>query len=382
VRRAPLLCHEENTLDQEEFIETQSAFQFGECRAEAKPSLRELAAHLAQNRRFLAYHDPVDRSFVPPERGLDLRYDPGNGWRRHLRREERRGNEAIRAGRYADQLNDLYDGGLRSPVLIDMKDAILDSNDEFPCFQYVRRPGAINSILWPLRRVHNLGSTEFCGPPDPQECPFRDKKPVVFWRGIIRGFSTHGGKRTNIKSILKGYLEKTISHDLLLAHLQTVPRYKFVSKYFGRPGFDVGFTEEKDRQPFRKVEDVEKYRKPSVTHADHLGCKYQISIGGTDVSTSFGWQISTNCMLLKEDYPWEVFFECHFQPNQDYLLVESDFSGIEEKVAWCEDNPEACQAMIESRHRVVPLLVDAEISREVKRRVVRRYEDFYERHHP
>jgi hypothetical protein len=95
------------------------------------------------------------------------------------------------------------------------------------------------------------------------------------------------------------------------------------------------------------------------------------------VGTSFAWHISTNCILFKQSYPWEVFFEGHFQAGEDYLLARSDFADVEEKVAWCEDNLDSCEDMIERRHRVVPFLVDREISKQAMRSVVQKYEAFY-----
>jgi hypothetical protein len=340
-------------------------------------NVRELAFHISAKRSFLVYHDPADCSFIPAERGADLQYDATAGWMSEMRSEKYKRNEAIRAARYADQLNDLYVAGLRLPVFMDMKDAILESNDEFPSFQYVRRRAAANSILWPLKRVHEIGRSEFCAPLDPEESGFRDKEPVVFWRGIVRGFSTFGGKRTNIKSVLQKYLENKVSRDLLMAHLETVPRYVFVSRYFDKPGFDVGFSQAKRLQTFKKIDEIERYRKEHATHAEHRNYRYQISIEGTDVGTSFAWHISTNCILFKQSYPWEVFFEGHFQAGEDYLLARSDFADVEEKVAWCEDNLDSCEDMIERRHRVVPFLVDREISKQAMRSVVQKYEAFY-----
>lgn len=345
---------------------------------------------MARKRQFLTYFDPGDRSFLPPDRGMDLKCDPENGWVSRLDVEsagrtadetirDHTPNEGIRAARFADQLNDFRAAGLRAPAIVDMKDAIRETN-EFPCFQYVRKQGAANSILWPLRRVHEIGSSEFCAPIDPSESNLRDKKPVVFWRGIVRGFSTFGGKRTNIKFVLKSYLQNEISRDLVMAHLETVPRYAFVSRYFGKPGFDVGFSQAKRLKVFRQIQEIERFRKDRASHTEHMKYRYQISIEGTDVGTSFGWQLGTNCVLFKQDYPWEVFFEGHFQPGSDYLLASGDFADVEEKVAWCEDNLDICEEMVRKRHRVVPFLTDPAAMRQSMAEVVRRYEDFYRRH--
>jgi hypothetical protein len=66
--------------------------------------------------------------------------------------------------------------------------------------------------------------------------------------------------------------------------------------------------------------------------------------------------------------PWE-----HFVP------VEPGFADLEEKIAWCEANPDACEAQIARRHALVPLLLDEELRSEALRRVVARYNEFYAR---
>jgi hypothetical protein len=249
----------------------------------------------------------------------------------------------------------------------------------FPTFQYNRMAGAANAILWPLRRVHDIGQKDFCSPPDPAETPFGQKKPCLVWRGSLRGFSTYGAAPRNIGGVVKAHVEGRIGKEDLLRHLATVPRYAFVSRYFGVEGFDVGLTPTRERQYIWQIPEIARFEKERVPQSEQLTSKYLISIQGTDVGSSFGWQLGTQCTILKENYPWEVFFDCHFRPWEHFVPVETGFADVTEKIAWCESHPEKCEAMIAARHAMVSLLLDAGARREAFRRVVARYNDFYAR---
>lgn len=326
----------------------------------------------------VVYHDPRDRTFVPVERSRGVAYQGENRWVSEFSGKKIKLMDRSRAVRYADLLSDLYAAGLKSPVLIDMKDAILQQNPDFPFFQYVRQPGALNSILWPLMRVHGIGTSQFCTPIDAAEPAMGDKKPILFWRGALRGFSTLDGGRANIKSVVKSYRANEIDRDALVAHLETIPRYSFVSRFFEQPGFDVGFCQGGGLDFFNQVPEIARYNRPYATHAEQLQYKYQMSIQGTDVGTSFAWHLSTNCVLFRENYPWEVFFDGHFRAWEDYIPVAADFSDVPETIQWCEEHPADCQRMIEKRHQVVPFLIDSAVLQDVSCRIVQRYETLYE----
>jgi FkbM family methyltransferase len=368
----------ETRMDRDKFIDGQVRFQLGTCHAKPELDLPELARMLARRRHALVYHDPATRRFEPAGRSMGLIND-GQHWAAEVEGIDCRRGEKIRASRFAKQLSDLYEGGIRSPFLMDMKDAITEENLEFPCFQYVRRPGAANSILWPLERVHAIDGTESCSPVDPSESPFSAKRPALFWRGAMRGFSTFAGGRANIKSIIKQYLAGQIDRASLLNHLATVPRYIFVSKHFGMEGFDIGFTSAVGLNSLDEIPEIARYGAPFADHTEHVGCKYLISIQGTDVGTSLGWQLGTNCVLFKEDYLWEVFFEANVRPGEHYVPVTQTFDDVGTKLAWCEANPAACEKMIANRHLVVPFLSDDGVRRDCSRLVVAGYEGFYDK---
>lgn len=359
--------------DREQFIETQAAFQFGRCEAESGLDLKDVAIRAASTRPSLALHNIEDGSFIPPERGAGVVRN-GHEWTVDFG-----GAPAplpkLKAGRKANVLSDIYELGLRAPAILDMNDAA-GSPNAFPAFQYNRLSGAPNCILWPLQRVHAIGSKEFVSLPDPAEPTLGQKQPRVFWRGSLRGFSSLGRKPRNITGLVKSHVKGRLKRDDLLRHLQTVSRYLFVSRYFANKDFDIGFSAQPDKMYMGRVPEINRFERGHVSPAGQLACKYLVSIGGTDVASSFGWQLSTNSVILRETYPWEVFFDCHFRPWEHYVPIQPDFADVLEKIDWCENHLAECQQMVTLRHRMIPLLLDKAARREALRRVVARYNDF------
>ncbi len=362
-------------LDPEEFIETQASFQLGTCEALPGFDLVSHAIQEASERPSLALHNVWDGTFVPPERGLGIVKD-GKRWSVDFGKTEVPPIKRMKAGRKAYVISSLYGLGLGAPVLVDMNDAARWPNS-FPTFQYNRLRHAPNSILWPLQRVHKIGSKDFVSLPDPAEPAFREKEARLFWRGSLRGFSTHGQTPRSITGLIKSHIAGRLSNADLRRHLATVSRYIFVSRYFDTPGFDIGFSPLRDKQYLLEVAETKRFEAEHVAPASQLACRYLISIGGTDVASSFGWQLSTNSVILKETYPFEVFFDCHFRPWDHYVPIRPDFSDVVQKIEWCENHLGECQQMIERRHEVIPLLLDESARREALRRVVERYTAFY-----
>jgi hypothetical protein len=364
--------------DREQFIETQVAFQFGTCEAPPRTDVAEVARQMAKGRPSLFFYDPGDRRLLPPERASTLSLDATEHW--HFVQPP--GKEIVGGGklsieRQADALNELADAGLRQPFIVDMHDA-LRKESPFPIFQYNRLTGAKNAILWPLDRVHGIGSKSFCSPVNPSERPFRDKKPGLCWRGAVRGFIIVEGKPINIRAMVQRFQNNQIDRETLLSHFEALPRYQFVSRYFDREGFDIGFNNRaQDRKGWSELPELARYNKPYAGPAEQAEYKYLFSIQGTDVGSSFGWQLSTSSIILRETYPWEVFFDCHFQPWEHYVPIRPDFSDVIEKIDWCESHPQECQRMIDLRHAIVPLLLDKAVRREALRRVAARYSKFY-----
>jgi len=99
----------------------------------------------------------------------------------------------------------------------------------------------------------------------------------------------------------------------------------FVSRYFDTEGFDIGFSPQRNKDYMRDIPEIARFERERISPFDQLSSRYLVSISGTDVASSFGWQVSTNSVILRETHPWEVFFDCHFRPWEHYVPIKSRF---------------------------------------------------------
>ncbi|HEY4114627.1 MAG TPA: glycosyl transferase family 90 [Rhizomicrobium sp.] len=366
-------------LQREEFISQQVSFQLGELKISPTFEPTDVQCSPASKSSLFLFYDPT-KDRIRPE-----------SWSAHLRRRDSDGEWTYdrqgpkpRGHRNAEFLNDMRRFGLGCPVVANMQDSVHEENTAFPVFQYNRRGGCRNSILWPLNCVHALGSRSFCSLPDPAERPLKEKSPVVFWRGAMVGTTNIGNRHANAHGMVKSFVEGKIGRDIFFAQLQSISRYRFVSMFHDAEGFDVGFHHSRKTffhrsgraQNYAEVPELVGYEKPGASPAEQAQSRYVVCLRGNDVGSSFGWQIGTSCVILKEEYPWEVFFYAHFKPWEHYVPISPDFRDVPAKVEWCENNLDACEEMNRKRHALIPLLLERQIREEAMQRVVRRYEDF------
>lgn len=252
----------------------------------------------------------------------------------------------LRHTRNADLIGDIKPFGNVGVIYADMRDSVSIKDPRFPIFQYNRRKNAVNCVLWPLRRVHDIGSGNFFGSLPRETNPFERKRARIFWRGNLAGFSNFEGDVRNVRLLVDSFLDGEISEDLFKAHLDTVPRYRFVSMFADDPRVDAGFVMSGRHSHLAKVRLIAPYVRPPAERLDYVDNKYLIALSGTDVSTVFGWAPGADVLLFKEDYDYEVFFDCHFQEGKDYVKVRPDFSDVLELFEWAESNVAECREKI------------------------------------
>jgi hypothetical protein len=365
-------------VDKEEFISQQVSFQLGQLEISPPFNPEKIESTASKSSLFLFY-DPAEDAVMPLSWREYLRRRPDGEWVYDRKGPKPRGH------RNAEFLNDMDRFCLGSPVIANMQDAVYEANSGLPVFQYNRQSGAGNAILWPLNCVHSLGSRSFCSLPDPTELPLKEKLPIVFWRGALVGTTTIGKKHSSVHGIVKNFTDGLIDKDILFSQLSAIARYRFVSRFHAVEGFDVGFHHSRNTffhrsgraQNFSEVPELVRYERPGTPPREQTQYRYLVCLRGNDVGSSFGWQIGTHCAILKEEYPWEVFFYGHFRPWEHYVPISTDFLDVQEKVAWCESNLDACEEMSRRRHEVIPLLLDKKLREEAMQRVVRRYDEFY-----
>lgn len=274
--------------------------------------------------------------------------------------------------RAAQLLNDL--DGLDRPFLADMHDhrvhpgVVLPDGALVPVFQYNRRPGAPGTILWPLSgHYQRIGSGTYFGSTFQDKVPFLAKQDVVFWRGAPTGHDTLGRRAV---PILRDHAAGKLTQADCAARLRTVPRFALLSRFQHLPDYDLAFAS----APAQPSPAAFGYREtPRMDRAAMCAARYQLVVQGNDVGSAFPWLAQTQCLILRQDVPWDVCYSAAFQPWQHFVPVAADFGDLPEKLAWARANPRACQDIIARANQTASILAQPAFEARLRRAVLDRY---------
>jgi len=129
-------------------------------------------------------------------------------------------------------------------------------------------------------------------------------------------------------------------------------RIKFLEKFYGHSNlFDVG--------SFNKGNEDSQYAASFMTIDEQLESKFILSIEGNDVATNTKWIMSSNSLCFMTKPKFETWFmEGELQPNYHYVLVEDDYSDLEEKVQHYIDNPTEAKYIISNANKYTEQFLD------------------------
>lgn len=165
--------------------------------------------------------------------------------------------------------------------------------------------GNANSVVLKLDKIRHFIYVD-----DPVK--WDEKKPIVYFRGKIPG------------------KEK---------------RERFFNMFFGNPLCDLGDSS-RNGNPAWKV--------PKSTIREHLNYKYILALEGNDVASNLKWVMSSNSIAVMPKPEFETWFmEGKLVPNVHYLEVKHDYSDLEERIAYCEANPEYAKQIIKNANEYV-----------------------------
>jgi hypothetical protein len=86
-----------------------------------------------------------------------------------------------------------------------------------------------------------------------------------------------------------------------------------------------------------------------VNNKDLVKFKYILDIDGMAATwDATAWKLNSGSVLFKTDSCWKQWFYEEFEPWKNYIPIRDDFSDIDEKFEWCENNSEECQKIIEN----------------------------------
>jgi hypothetical protein len=161
--------------------------------------------------------------------------------------------------------------------------------------------------------------------------PFREKKPAAVWRG---------SPNTERRKIL-------------------------IEKFYDHPTFDIGhFNDVVNGRP----------AKPSLTHEDQKRFRFFLSLEGVDVATNLKWGMASNMLVMSPALEFETWFmEGKLEPGKHFVLLENDFSDLEDKVAYYTEHTEEAEAIIANAHTWIAQFGDPLKERMVSARVLEKY---------
>lgn len=146
-----------------------------------------------------------------------------------------------------------------------------------------------NSVILKLNRFRHFSFYQ-----DP--ICFENKRPHAVWRGVV-----HNNMRRNLVEFYGDREDHNIGH------------------IGGR--FAAGPS------------------KPRISIYEQMKYRYIVSVEGNDVATNTKWIMNSNSVCLMPKPAFETWFmEGKLEPFVHYVPVSKDFSDLDEKIAWCEDN--------------------------------------------
>lgn len=170
---------------------------------------------------------------------------------------------------------------------------------------------------------------------------FKDKLDIVFWRGTTTG---EPNRRAN--------------------------RFILVEKWFNKNNnIDIGFSficQGKDNYI--------NYVKEKVLITNFLQYKYLLSVEGNDKDSGLNWKLNSNCVvMMARPGVTSWLMETTLIPNYHYVLLNDDFSDLEEKLEWCNQNQDKCIEIIKNANDFMKQFADEALEEKLEEDVINKY---------
>ena len=178
-----------------------------------------------------------------------------------------------------------------------------------------------------------------------QDLPFEKKMSKIVWRGSTTGDENRKGNR-----------------------------FILIKKWFNKHrNIDIGFTnvcQGKNKYNF--------FKKPIMTIREMLNYKYIISVEGNDKDSGINWKLNSNSLvLMPKPTVTSWLMETTLIPNYHYVLLEDDFSNLQDKLIWCENNQQNCKEIIKNAKNYMKQFADENYEQFLEKCVIEEYFNFY-----
>ena len=262
-------------------------------------------------------------------------------------------------------------GRIRGAITANMADATpfapaLYLGEPVNLFQYNRRRGDRSAVLWRLPDYFEpsprIGALPAPLPADSQ--PFREKLPKLFWRGSMYGtrWTTSHETETLRAEWLADPGPGRVS--ALAARFSRMAAVRFSQRH---PDLaDCRFTPG-DPAPGAALPGPEDpLFAPVVAPQDQLGYRFLLCPAGQDVSTQLYWALQTNCLVLKEETPYEVLPDYFLEPWLHYVPVAPGLTDLREKLEFCRTFRKVGEAIVARAQEAWQRMIQPEPWREAE----------------
>jgi hypothetical protein len=109
---------------------------------------------------------------------------------------------------------------------------------------------------------------------------------------------------------------------------------------------------------------------------EFLKHKYILSVEGNDKDSGLNWKLNSNSLVfMPKPRVFSWLMEDTLIPNVHYIQVNDDFSDLEDKINWCENNQQSCKIIIHNANRYMQQFKDEQNELAIERRVLELYFD-------
>ena len=188
-----------------------------------------------------------------------------------------------------------------------------------------------NSILMKFDKVRHFYFVK-------KDIPYKRKKNILLWRGAVH--QPH--------------------------------RIEFMKKFFNKSSLiDIGDVNRGNN--FLNTE----WQKPYLSLDEQLKYKFILSIEGNDVATNTKWIMSSNSLCFMTKPKFETWLmEGKLIPNFHYVLINDDYSDLEEKIDYFIANPMEAENIIHNANNYISMFKCKKSEDWLQLKVLERYFHF------
>jgi len=175
----------------------------------------------------------------------------------------------------------------------------------------------------------------------PHDIDFSEKINKVFWRGDTSG---NKYKKANRFQLIELWADKN-------------------------ENIDVGFSNISEGK-----EEYSCYLKEMCSPEYFLKNKYILSIEGNDKDSGLNWKLNSNSLVfMAKPNITSWLMETKLIPDYHFILLQDDFSDLEEKLNWCNNNKDKCKDIIKNANLFMNKFADNKVEETIEEGVINEY---------